>query len=117
MGRELALSSESIAIDPEEIYKIYKEIAHFTIIPTLHEIYGQYCTVVDSRMIDLQRKMYLDDYESGSGNIPDFIKHDILGYIGIPINMSPEEIAEVLNRAGLTYWLRGLQQSPLREVW
>lgn len=117
MNSEIALSSESVMVDPEKVYEIYVQIAEISVIPRMHEIYGQYCIVVDSELIKLQQSLYLDDYEASSGNIPDYIKHDITQYVGIPIDMSPEEIRWLLEKGNLSYWLDGFQNSSIQEVW
>lgn len=117
ISSELALSPESIGVNPVEVYEIYEELAEIHPLPTIHAVYGHYCMVVDSRLSELQLKYYLDDYDSSSDNIPDYIKNDVMNYVGLPINMTPEEIHYLLDRANLTYWSHGLVNSPIQEVW
>lgn len=115
---ELALSSETISIDVEEIYKIYESVAGYKMIPDINDIFGHYCTEVDSRITDFQQKFYLDDYDSESGNIPDGLIHEVAEYIRLPLDMTPEELRYILDYANFVYRESGvLQNTPLKEIW
>ena len=115
---ELVLSDVSISLDPNEIYKMYEEISQFLGVPKLHEVFGHYCTEVDGRIVEFQKKFYLDDYDSESGNIPDYLFAELAERIGIPLDLSPEELIFILDRAKLVYWSsEGIKNSPLEGVW
>lgn len=112
---EVALNNSHVCSD--EFLEIYEDIAEWTGIPNLKAIYGHYCMMVDMRLDALQRSLYLDDYDSSSGNIPDGIVEDVNQYVGIPIDMDPEEVKFILTAEGLFFHDDKFINNPIQEVW
>lgn len=117
ISKELAMHSDSLIVDPQEVYELYEEVSSFSEIPSIRDLYGQYCMTVDVRLADIQVTAYLDDYDKLSGNVPDYMQSEISQMVGFPINMTPEELMLVLDSNNLAYWNQDLKQSPLQEVW
>lgn len=107
----------------ESVFRIYRDIVLYMNYPTLNNIYGEYCKLVDFKVTEVLVKFYPDEYYDGSpgkvpGKImPDHMRGNMSEYIGMPVDVTEEIIKDILDDHQMFYLMNGYHHSPLKGVW
>lgn len=107
-----------------EVFKIYESVSVFQTFPKIHMIYGQYCAMVDGRVMTLKAELYSDDFYDGTPGtspkkhiLPDSIVNNLRDYIYTPEDITEQIIQEILTDHQMFYVDKGVFNSPIQGVW
>lgn len=106
------------------LMRAYQEIASYLWSPPdLEALCDHYGALAEMELINYMAAQYGDDFYDGSPRnranfLPDSMRHDVSEQVKIPLEISVEEVMELLNSISLVYKDKLFYyNSPLQEVW
>jgi hypothetical protein len=123
MVNELEFYKRKTKLDIEPIWQIYASVVEFHQLPLLRQINLSYGSRIEGKIQAFHASFYPDDFYDGTPGtvpkvIPDSLKNNLSEYIGEDINVSEEDIRQLLEDFCMFY-IDGKKifHDPIVEVW